>query len=255
MSGKVLLCCLSFVLLASAAASPAGAATKASSSAPAIDPRAEQMLRQMSDYLAGLDHFTVHAYTTLEMITPSDMSLDSDREVDLSVQRPDHVRINSLVPDHDRQMYYNGTTITIYSPGKKLYAVMVAPATIDETIAAARTKGIELPLADLIQSRPYNSLMSGVRHGYYIGKSLVGGILTNHLAFRQKDLDWQIWIEDSSTPVPRRVIITDRALPDTPRYSATLSGWNTSPTFAANQFTFAPPADAQKIDFIATGRR
>ena len=73
------------------------------------------------------------------------------------------------------------------------------------------------------------------------------------MAFRGKDMDWQLWIEADSTPLPRRVVIVDRGAPGWPRYTATLSDWNTSPTLSQDTFTFSPPAAAQKIPFVPAG--
>lgn len=238
---------LMFLLVGLSSGVMAARSTRSVSRTPDPDPQALQYLRQMSDYIAGLPQFSVQGYTTMEAITSSGMTLDADRKAEVYVQRPNHIRVNSYVPDHNRQIFYDGGTATIYSPDKNLYATFPAPASIDGLVAAARNRGIALPLADLIVSRPYDSLMANVRHGYYIGTSYAAGVLCRQLAFRQKDLDWQIWIEDSATPVPRRVAIVDRAMPGSPRYTATLTDWNTSPSFGPDMFTFVPPAGAQKI--------
>jgi hypothetical protein len=250
MSNRIL-CCYFFMFLILLILSPVYGAKKQIRAQPPIDPRAQQMLRKMSDYLTGLDQFTVHAETTMEMVTPSEMVLDADKEIDVYVQRPNHVRINSYVPDHDRQIYYDGQNITIYSPKHKYYAVVPALPTIDQTIEKIRQKGVELPLGDLLYANPYNALIGRARHGYYIGQSLVGGILCNHLAFRGKDMDWQIWVEEGSTPLPRRIVIIDRQVPGWPKYTATITDWDTSPVLTPDIFTFTPPAGSQKIPFVS----
>ncbi len=252
MSRRLLFCFLLVALLTLAAMSVLSAA-KSKSGAPAIDPRATQIVRQMTDYLGGLNEFTLHAATTLELVTNSDMVLDSDRELDVYVQRPDHLRVDSHVPDHDRQIFYDGKNITIFTPKLNFYAVVPAPATIAQTIQAIRAKGINLPLGDLLSSDPYSAITSRARHGYYIGESLVGGVLCKQVAFRGKDMDWQLWIEADSTPLPRRVVIVDRGASGWPRYTATLTDWNTSPTLTQDMFAFTPPAAAQKIPFVPAG--
>jgi len=252
MSRRSLFCFLLVALLTLAGMSVLSA-DKSKSSAPAIDPRATQIVRQMTDYLSGLNEFTLHATTTMELVTNSDMVLDSDRVLDVYVQRPDHLRMDSHVPDHSRQIFYDGKTITIYTPNMKYYAVVPAPATIAQTIQEIRAKGINFPLADLLSSDPYTAITSRARHGYYIGESLVGEVLCKQVAFRGKDMDWQIWVEADSTPLPRRVVIVDRGAPGWPRYTATVTDWNTSPTFSPDTFVFTPPASAQKIPFNPAG--
>ena len=63
MTTRVILCCLSIMLIALVTAPLAGAAGKAN--APAIDPRAAQMVRQMADYLTGLNEFAVQGVVAL----------------------------------------------------------------------------------------------------------------------------------------------------------------------------------------------
>lgn len=255
--GKVSLFRILVVLVLLVSVASVNAATPGSKCivTPAIDPVARQYLRQMADYVRGLNQFTVHVDVTMEIVTGSNMRLDADKEMDVSVERPNHLRVNSNVPDHEREIIYDGSNITIFSPKNKYYAVVPAPPTIDATIARARQMGIEMPLADLLDDDPYTALIKPARHGYFIGQSLVRGVKCNQLAFRGKDMDWQIWIEASATPLPRRVVIIDRLLPSAPRYSATLANWDTNPTFAADIFTFVPPPGSEKIPFIPQRKR
>ena len=76
----------------------------------------------------------------MELVTSSDMVLDSDRELDVYVQRPNRLRVDSHVPDHERQVFYNGETITIYSPKTKYYAVVPALPTIAQTSRPSEQK-------------------------------------------------------------------------------------------------------------------
>lgn len=251
MSVKIYLLCLPLALLVVMALPVCAADQPEGSAAAAIDPRAQQMVKAMSDYLTGLNQFSFHASTTMELVTSSDLILNADREADVYVQRPNHVRINSYVPDHDRQIVYNGETLTIYSPKQNVYTVMPAQPTIQQTVESLMAKGVELPLGDFMRSNPYDAIMARARQGTYIGQSLVGGTLCNQVAFRGKDMDWQIWIQDGPTPLPMRVVILDHQVPASPRYMATFTKWDTSPTFAPDLFTFTPPAGAQKVSSIS----
>lgn len=257
MRHRVILWRIPLVCIALAAAAlPLSAATKpaakpALTPTPAvkIDPQATQMLRQMTNYPTSLNQFTVHVDSTMEAITSSGQVLNSDKSMDISVMRPDHLRVDSHVPDHDRQFYYDGKTLTIYSPKQNVYAVIDAPPTIDGLVELARQRGMQLPLADLIVSNPYPALMKDTLSAVYVGQSLVGNTMTNQLAFQRKGLEWQIWIEDGPNPLPIRVAITDKAVPGSPRFMATMSDWNTNPGLHAGVFTFVPPAGAQKVPF------
>jgi len=237
------------VALALIAAMPAyGAKPKAA--APKIDPRALTMLRDMGQYVQGLQSFSVHLTTSRDVVSPSAQALTSDQAFDLYIQRPNHMRINMTSAAGKTQVYYDGSTVTIFTPAKNVYAVMPAGSTILETLQLMRKRGIEMPLATLLQRSPDQPLTANIISGMFVGTSLINGVQTNQLAFRGKQVDWQIWIQDDpSAPLPVKVVIVDRRVEGRPRYTAYLSNWNVSPTFDPAMFSFTPPAGAQKINF------
>lgn len=214
--------------------------------APKIDLKAVQLLRQMNDYMSGLQAFSVHVNTARDLMLPNDQALTSDLSYDLMVRRPDRMRVNMTSAARSAQVFYDGKSITIFTPEKNFYATRPAPPTIAEAIQDAMKRGVSMPLAEFL-SRDPGQVLSRVTSATYVGSSMLGGTMTNQLAFRQKGMDWQIWIEDSPTPLPRRIMIVDRSVKDFPRFVATLSNWNTSPTFDESVFTFVAPAGAQQI--------
>lgn len=60
------------------------------------------------------------------------------------------------------------------------------------------------------------------------GQDIVGGELCDHYAFRQDQVDWQIWIATGSRPLPRKLVITSRANEARPQ-SVTQYRWNLIP--------------------------
>ncbi len=92
--------------------------------------------------------------------------------------------------------------------------------------------------------------MEDVVSGLYIGTSVVDRIRCHHLAFRGKEVDWQIWIEDSDKPFPRKYIVTSKWIAGAPQFIVSMKGWSLSPKVTDDMFTFTPPKDAKKIDFI-----
>src|SRR5207247_1768077 len=93
---------------------------------------------------------------------------------------------------------------------------------------------------------PANDPAKNLVSGFAVGTATIDGVATDQYAFRQADLDWQIWIKKGDQPLPMKVVIVDRTDTANPAYTARLS-WNTSPTFAAADFTFQPAADAKPI--------
>jgi hypothetical protein len=59
-----------------------------------------------------------------------------------------------------------------------------------------------LPAADLLLTNAYPELMTDVTEAKDLGSGVIGGIECDHLAFRGKEVDWQIWIAQGSRPFP-----------------------------------------------------
>ena len=110
--------------------------------------------------------------------------------------------------------------------------------------------GIELPLADLFRFGSPRWNAAGITVAKDIGPSEVGGTSCEHYAFRQADVDYQIWIQKGEFPLPRKVVITTTTDAAKPQYSATYR-WNLAPSFNDAAFTFVAPADAKKIVLAA----
>jgi hypothetical protein len=127
------------------------------------------------------------------------------------------------------------------------------PASIDDTLDTLAGKyGMALPLADLVFADPYKGLTENVRSSQYLGTGYVFDTKCHHLAFRQAAIDWQIWVEEGSKPLPRKIVITFKESPGHPQYTAFLSNWNLDAKIADGSFSFTPPAGAKQVDFAPT---
>jgi hypothetical protein len=60
-----------------------------------------------------------------------------------------------------------------------------------------------------------------------------------------------VWVETGARPIPRKYIITSKAVTGGPQYTLHVKDWRTDAATAADAFTFKPPAGAKKVDFKA----
>jgi hypothetical protein len=72
-----------------------------------------------------------------------------------------------------------------------------------------------------------------------------------HLAFRNVDTDWQLWVEVGLKPIPHKYIITSKSMAGAPQYTLRIAGWKSNTQPAAEAFMFEPPAGAKQIDLNA----
>jgi len=216
-----------------------------------VEPDAVDALHRMGGYLRSLKMFSVRADTALDEVTEDGMKLQFGGTLTASVRRPDGLVLEVNTDRKHRRLYYDGKTLTVYAPRDGYYAIVDAPPTIAETAEAVSDKyGVDMPLVDLFSWGADSNSEEEVREAAIIGPARIGGVLCDHVAVRQDDVDWQVWIQRGDRPLPRKIVITTKSEPEQPQYVATLT-WDTDAKFTSNTFHFSPPKEAHKIDLVA----
>jgi hypothetical protein len=212
-----------------------------------VDPAALAALERMGAALRSKNLFTMKADVTKEDVLGSGEKLQFGGALEISARRPDRFRISAVSDTRDRQIYYDGKSVTVYSPKLGVYGSFAAPSTIAQTLRTARDRyDIEMPLADLFTWGTDNSAAAQLTSGFLVSPEHIGGRACNHYAFRQPDVDWQIWIAADDSALPCKLVITNTEDDSRPQYTAVMN-WSFPPAIADNVFTFAPPASANKI--------
>jgi hypothetical protein len=231
--------------------------TDARAQTPAVDPAAVQKLKQMTEFLDGLQQFSVQTQSTLEELHISGHRVDKDLAANVTVKRPNKLRAARAGGLMDQRFFYDGKTLTLYNPIEKVYASEAAPNTIEGMIDFAReTVGILLPAADLLYRNAFPLLMQDVTLAAVVGKTDVGGVECGHLLFSHPDVDFQVWIAEGSQPFPHKYVVTETGTPALLSITTVFSNWNTAPAVDDAQFNFVPPKDADATRFLprqATG--
>lgn len=259
LAGGIALLALSPAIAATAAKSAATAATPAATSAanaaaPAatLDPAAKAALNRMGAYLRSLPAFSVKVYSTTEDVLDNGQKIMTGNQVRYVVQPPNKMFVElSADGDRHRFYYFDGTTFTVRGSANNYYASVPFAGTNAEMLTKIYEKfDIELPLQDLFRwGNP--ALETGQPYaGMYVGSAKVVDWDTDHYAFRQEGVDFQVWIEKGDKPLPRKLLIANLEDPTQPEYVAVFN-WDLAPTIAPDQFTYTPGPDSHKIPFMA----
>jgi hypothetical protein len=225
--------------------------TPARAEGPAIEPEATQLLKRMTDYLGDLDRFSLDTDNMLEDVLVTGQKIQYDFTSSVRIQRPDRLQAERTGDLLRQLLVYDGATLTIYNPEDGYYAKAAAPDNIDGVLHFARdTLDIVPPVGDIVFTNAFDLLTASVTSGFVVGKSMVGGVRCDHLAFRTPVVDWQIWIADGDQPLPYKYVLTTMDDPAHPQYLVLMSNWNVAPDFDAAMFQFTKPADATEIDFL-----
>ena len=219
---------------------------------PVIEEQAAQVLANACKALTGLTGFSFHAEVALDKVYQDGSKVEYDRDMDVMVQRPGAFRIVTVGDDFQATSVFDGKTFTISLPDKRVYGQIPAAMDTDALMnLLAAQYGIESPLGDLIANDPCGKLKP--QAGFYVGKGMVGKTACDHLFFRGAEVDWQLWVEDGPTKLPRKIVITEKKLPQSPQFTAVLSDWK-SVGPASDAFVFAPLDGSTRDDGVITGR-
>jgi hypothetical protein len=236
----VLFAILTSVLVTALTAVPAGAQTQGSD--------AKAILKAMADYVSGQKTIELTFDSDIEVITPQLEKIQFTNSGELLLSRPDKLRARRVGGYAEVELFFDGQTVGVLGRSINGYAQFEAPGTVDRLIEALREGyGIALPGADLLLSNSYDVLVAGVKEAKHIGRGVIDGRECEHLAFRNFDTDWQLWVEVGKSPIPRKLVITSKTLNNAPQYTLRVKGWKTDIQTAREAFAFTPPPGAEKL--------
>ena len=216
----------------------------------AIEPRAEELLKAMSDRLAALERFTFSAEETFDEIPDGEprMQLSNLRRV--ALERPNRAVADATGDTMLRAVWYDGKLMTVLNKAHNTYGQIEVPDTIDAALDTVLDEyGIVQPLTDLLYSDVYSVLIEGVTYGRYLGIHQSAGVACHHLAFAQETIEWQLLIDAGEDPLPRKLVMTYVREPGEPQYAATIHKWNLAPELPEGLFSFEAPEGAQEVEF------
>ncbi len=204
----------------------------------------------MGAFLQSLSRFQVTTEVTGERVLADGQKLQHTATASLDVARPDKLRARMVSPRSERELIFDGTTVTLYTPALKYYSTADAADTISGLVSRLQEKfGVEVPLSDLFLWGTPTAPLDRIQSAMNAGQDFVGNDLCDHYAFRQGNFDWQIWIKTGSKPLPRKVVVINRADDARPQ-SVSLIDWNLKPTFKDSNFAFTSPKGATKVEII-----
>jgi hypothetical protein len=233
--------------VAFAQTAPAGAAAPAAN---AVDAAAIQALKDMGAFLQTLQRFHVSTEATGERVLADGQKLQHVATAELDVARPNRLHAVIRNARSQREVIYDGKTVTFYTPAQKYYSTVEFSEPIGGLIDTLEAKyGVQLPLQDLFLFGTPMARLDRFESAMNAGQDFIDDDLCDHYAFRQGMIDWQIWISAGGKPLPRKIVITNRADEARPQ-SISVIDWNLKPAFKDSAFKFALPPGAKKIEIV-----
>lgn len=217
---------------------------------PVIETRAVDILKASFDRLAAAQTLQFKAVVFYENPSRFGSPLVYTTSSEVTVQRPDKMKVITSGDGPASEFYYNGKTITAFSPAENLVAQAEAPPEIDAMLEAAYHDAlIYFPFTDVIVADPFKDLADGLTQAFYIGQSrVVGNTTTDMVAYESSGTFVQIWI-GTEDKLPRLALAVYRDDPMQRRHSVEFSAWQLDETLAADFFSSLDTAGALHIPF------
>ena len=215
-----------------------------------LEPKAIDLLKAMGSRLAAAGSMTFTAVVTYESPSRFGPALVYTTMSEVTMQRPDKLRVITLGDGPASEFYYDGKTMAAFEPAANLVAVAAAPPTIDAALKAAYdSAAIYFPFTDVVVVDPYKEIAEGLKLAFYIGQSkVVGGTTTDMLAYVNDYAFVQIWI-GAEDKLPRMLRAVFRDDPLRLRHQLELSNWQLNPAVAADAFASSKAGAAMSIPF------
>lgn len=216
-------------------------------SADELEPRALVALDQMGAYLRSLQQFRLDASSHTDQVLENGQVVEFSHQARLLARQPDKLQVSLESDGKRRSLFYDGKRFTLYDSRSGYFASQAAPADISGLLDQLSERyGIELPLADLFRWHPGTAKDVGISSALLIGNETIDGNACTHYAYRQPDIDWQLWVRQGPRPLPCRLVISRRDTPEQPRHSVNYH-WQLDRGIKPQDFEFVPPPGARAV--------
>jgi hypothetical protein len=210
---------------------------------------AKTLLKGMSDYLAAQETISLSYDSVYEVVSKDKQKLQLANSGTVKLSRPDKIHVTRSAGFADIELVFDGKTVSMVDKTENAYVQAEVPGSVDNLIDQLRDKFHRpLPAADLLGSNVYDVLMADVTEVKDLGSGVIGGTECDHLAFRTKELDWQIWIAQGEAPYPCRYVITTTQVDQAPQFTFQVREWKAGDGAVAGDFSFKAPAGAKALD-------
>jgi len=168
----------------------------------------------------------------------------------IAARRPDRLAVTATGDDGVTKLVYDGKQVSVSDVDANKYGQVNQTGNLDQMLENMTERtGIDFPLADFLTSDAAKSFLTGVTSGREVGTVKIDGNPWTHFFFTQTgSIELELWLEKNERAVPRRFIITYRAMPGQPSFVAEFSDWNFQNRPPDSDFVFQPQPGATKID-------
>ena len=212
--------------------------------------KGDALLRKMSHTLATAQAFSFTADQMREHVRDNGTKTQERFSRHITVRRPDALAYTDS-GDRGGAAWYDGKSVTMVSNRDKAWARGPMPATLDEAMDFVSAEyAIQLPMADLLYSNPYDALMTKDTTGGWVDAVQIGDRTCDHLSYSQPVVDWQVWLTEDDRALPCQLEITYKTEKAKPVTRVVFHDWNPDAKVSDDTFAAKVPDGFQRIKMM-----
>lgn len=227
------------------------AAAQKQTNSPQIEPEARRLINAMSDYLRTSKSFSLEADVLHDDVLPSGQKIMLSSTTRISLRRPSRLRVEHSSDAGERRLWSDGSTLWLLDPKNHTYARDAFTGNTDKVIEhLLKVHHFTPPLADFLLENPATALLKHSLHGFVVGHTHIDHHPATQLAFVDRYVDWQLWIQEAPTPIPLRLVITYKTIQGSPQYIAHFSRWDFTTRLPDSLFEPLIPPGSIELSFL-----
>jgi hypothetical protein len=212
--------------------------------------KGDALLRKMSQTLAAAKTFSFTTDQMRERVRSNGTKVQERFSRHITVRRPNALALTDA-GGHEGAAWYDGKHVTFVSNKDKAWARGPMPGNLDEAMDFVSAEyAIQLPIADLLYSTPYDAMMTKDTKGGWVDAAQIGDRTCDHLSYSQEVVDWQLWLTQDDRGLPCQLEITYKTDPGKPMTRVIFSDWNPAAQVSDDTFTAKIPDGFQRIKMM-----
>lgn len=216
--------------------------------------RGREIVERMSTRLGAAKTFSVTTDETRIELDSKGQPQRVHLTRETTVSRPDRL-YSKVTSDRQREIWYDGVGLTVAMHNEKVFAQARMPETLDKTLDAMHERyGVATPLADFVYTAPSKALLSSTTTGGWLAREGTGADAVDRLSFKDKGVNWELWVPVSGEPLPRRAVMEFSEDKRLRSIELLFKAWNLAPQIAADRFSPTVPSDYEGIAMVQRAR-
>jgi hypothetical protein len=204
-----------------------------------------------AELLNGTDEFTVHVEKDFDVVLIDGAMVQYSGAVDVAFSEDRGLYIDYGDDLSAKEFWYDGETVTLLDTLTNIYVTAPFEGAVSRMLDAIENKhGLRLPLAPLVGRNLARDLENTVINARYLGIHDVAGVPCDHLLFRGRTEDWQVWVDAGDAPLIRKLVVNFHAIEGSPQQTVFLTEWDLEPRLTAKAFAANIPDDAIRTEFV-----